>query len=183
MGVVFFAAQAMAQRTISGKVTDDKGNPLGSVSVLVRGTNTGTTSKADGTYSLSVPANAKALIFSSIDMSTVEVAIGTSNQVNASLKTEDKIMSEVIVTGYGTQKKKELTGSVSSIKASQIKNVPLIGPDQALQGRVAGVTVTQSSGTPGSSINVNIRGTGSISGGTQPLYVIDGIPIVTGSFS
>ncbi len=183
MGVVFFATQALAQRTVTGKVTDDKGNPLGSVSVIVRGTTSGTTTKADGTYSLSVTANAKALIFSSINMSTVEVAIGTNNQINASLKTEDKVMSEVIVTGYGTQKKKELTGSVSSIKAAVIKNIPLIGPDQALQGRVSGVTVTQSSGTPGSSINVNIRGTGSISGGSQPLYVIDGIPIVTGSFS
>src|SRR5580765_6367057 len=89
-GVVFFAAQALAQRTISGKVTNEKGAPLSNVSVLVRGTTIGTITKADGTYSLTVPANGKALVFSAVDMSPVEMAIGTSTMVNATLKNEDK---------------------------------------------------------------------------------------------
>ena len=97
MGVVFIATQALAQRTVTGKVADEKGNPLANVSVLVRGTTTGTTTKADGTYSLDIPANAKALVFSSVDMSPVELAIGAGNQINATLKAEDKTMSEVVV--------------------------------------------------------------------------------------
>ena len=85
MGVVFIATQALAQRTVTGKVTDEKGNPIGNVSVLVRGTTTGTTTKADGTYSIQVPANAKALVFSSVDMSPVELALGTEATLNATL--------------------------------------------------------------------------------------------------
>lgn len=107
MGVVFFASQALAQRTVTGKVTDERGNPLGNVSVLVRGTTTGTTTKADGTYSLDIPANAKALVFSSVDMSPVELAVGTANQINATLKAEDKTMSEVVVTAFGIKKDKK----------------------------------------------------------------------------
>ncbi len=182
---LFFVGQLLAQKTITGKVVDEKGDPLPNVTVTVtvKGSTVGTTSKEDGSFSISVSDASKTLVFSSVNMLTTEVAIGSNTFFNVSLKQEDASLTEVVVVGYGTQKKKELTGSVSSIKASQIKNIPLIGPDQALQGRVAGVNVTQSSGTPGSSINVNVRGIGSISGGSQPLYVIDGIPITTGSFS
>src|SRR5687767_10633908 len=95
MGVVCLVVQASAQRTVSGKVTDEKGNPLANVSIIVRGTSVGTTSKQDGTYSLLVPANAKALVFSSVDMSPVEYAIGTGD-VNATMKNEDKTMAEVV---------------------------------------------------------------------------------------
>jgi TonB-linked SusC/RagA family outer membrane protein len=180
---ILLAHTSLAQKIITGKVTDDQGIPLGNVSVIVRGTTAGTTTKTDGTYTLILPANAKALIFSSVDMRTVEISIGTNTQVNATLKSEDKTLAEVVVTGYGTQKKKDLTGSIASLKSSAIQNRPIQGPDQALRGQIAGVTVNQSSGTPGGSINVNIRGTGSINASSQPLYVIDGIPINTGSYS
>src|SRR5258705_13016099 len=120
-GVVFFAAQALAQRTISGKVTNDKGAPLQNVSVMVRGTTTGTVTKADGTYSLTVPANAKALVFSSVDMSPVELAIGTLTIINATLKSEDKTMSEVVVTAFGIKKDKKTLGyGVTQVTAEQL---------------------------------------------------------------
>lgn len=104
-GSCVFAGQALAQRTVTEGYRR-KGNPLGNVSVLVRGTTTGTTTKADGTYSLDIPANAKALVFSSVDMSPVELAVGTGGQVNATLKAEDKTMSEVVVTAFGIKKTK-----------------------------------------------------------------------------
>src|SRR5690348_13342262 len=108
--VVCLVIQASAQRTVSGKVTDEKGNPLANVSVVVRGTNTGTTTKLDGTYSLLVPANAKALVFSSIDMSPVEMAIGTTGTVDAKLKNEDKTMAEVVVTALGIRRAERALG-------------------------------------------------------------------------
>src|SRR5687767_8817188 len=116
MGVVCLVMQASAQRTVTGKVVDEKGNGLANVSVIARGTTTGTTTNADGSYSLTVPANAKAIVFSSVDMSPVEMAIGTQTVVNATLKAEDKTLQEVVVVGYGTQKKKEITGSLTTIK-------------------------------------------------------------------
>src|SRR5260221_10447 len=109
-GVVFFAAQAIAQRSVTGKVKDEKGNTLPNVSVLARGTTTGTVTKADGTYTLTVPANAKALVFSSVDMSPVEKAIGSATVIDATLKAEDKTISEVIVTAFGIKKDKKTLG-------------------------------------------------------------------------
>ena len=158
MGVVFFATQALAQRTVTGKVTDEKGNPLANVSVLVRGTTTGTTTKEDGSYTLTVPANAKALVFSSVDMSPVEMAIGTASVINATLKGEDKTMSEVVVVGYGTQRKKDVTGSVSRIAGDKTKDMPVQSFEQALSGRAAGVSVTLPNGVLNAQPVVRIRG-------------------------
>lgn len=183
MGVVFIAFNAFAQRTVTGKVTDEKGNPIGNVSVLARGTTVGTTTKADGTYSLAVPADAKALVFSSVDMSPVEMAIGSQTVINASLKAEDKTMQEVVVVGYGTLKKPEITGSISTVKAPDIENKPFSSVDKMLQGQVAGLQSVATSGQPGASQAILIRGAGSISASTQPLWVIDGIPVNIGDAS
>src|SRR5687767_15595807 len=109
-GVVLFTFTAFAQRTVTGIVTDDKGRPLQNVSVIVKGTTTGTVTKADGTYSLTVPAGAKTLVFSAVDMVLVEAAIGTGATVDAKLKAEDKTMSEVVVTAFGIKKNKKDVG-------------------------------------------------------------------------
>lgn len=183
LGVVFFATQALAQRTVTGKVTDEKGNPIANVSVLVRGTTTGTTTKQDGSYSLTVPANAKALVFSSVDMSPVEMAIGASSVVNATLKAEDRTLSEVVVVGYGTQKKRESTGSVSTIKGTAVSNKPVQSFEQALGGRAAGVQITIPNGVLNNPPVIRIRGTNSISLSSYPLIVIDGVPAFTGDAS
>lgn len=185
LGLLLMNAVALAQnnRTITGKITDDKGAPLSNVSVQVKGLKVGTVTNEDGNFSISVPANGRILVFSYAGMTTEEVAIGNQTNVNVSLQPANKNLQEVVVVGYGTQRRRDVTASISRIDGAVIQDLPVQGPDQALRGRAPGVTVTQSSGTPGSSINVNIRGAGSISASNQPLYVIDGVPINIGSFS
>jgi len=160
-GVVLFAIQATAQRTISGKVTDDKGNPVFNASVLVKGTNTGTITKVDGSYTLTVPANRKVLIISSIDMITIELPIGTESVINATLKAEDKSLSEVVVTGYATRKRSEFTGSAATLSNKDFAQRPVTNVVNALAGSAPGIQ-TSSSGQPGDAIAIRIRGYGSI---------------------
>lgn len=180
---LLFAGSLLAQKTVTGKVTDDKGNPIPNASVLVKGTTTGTSTKADGTFSLTVPSNAKALIVSAIDMTTQERAIGSQTSLDFSLSQEDKTISEVVVVGYGTQRKKEVTGSIASVKGAAIANKPVQSFEQALGGRAAGVQVTIPSGVLNAQPVIRIRGTNSISLTSYPLIVIDGVPAYTGDFS
>lgn len=182
-GFVLCGLFAIAQRTITGTVTDDKGTPIANVSVIVKGTTSGTTSKPDGSYSLLVPANGKALIFSAVDMTTTEVAIGTQNEINISLKTEDKTLTEVVVTGYGTQRKKEVSGNIATVKGSALANKPVQSFEQALAGRATGVQITVPNGVLNAPPVFRIRGTNSISLSSYPLIVVDGIPSPTGDFS
>lgn len=183
LGVVFFATQAMAQRTITGKVTDEKSNPVANASVIVKGTTVGTSTGADGTYSLTVPANGKTLIISSVDMITQEINIGTQTTINVSLKNEDKIMQEVVVVGYGTQKKREVTSAIGKIDPTNV--APLVSPsiDKQLGGRTAGLQVTNPSGLVNQPPRIRIRGTNSINGSSSPLIVLDGVPISSGGFA
>ncbi len=176
-GVVFFATQALAQRTISGKVTNEKGAPLPNVSVMVRGTTTGTITKADGTYSITIPANAKALVFSAVDMSPVELAIGASAMIDATLKNEDKTMSEVVVTAFGIKKDKKTLGyGVSQLSGTELSQAHTTNISNALASKVPGVRIAGSGGSfTGSSIL--IRGFTTFTGSNQPLFVVDGIPI------
>ncbi len=184
LGVFALCTQILAQnRTITGRVTDSQGNGLPNVSIQIKGTNTGTVSAMDGSYSLSVSPSATTLVFSSVDRTSQEVAIGSRTTINATLAATNQSLQEVVVVGYGTQRRRNVTSSVATLKDKSLENIPLQGPDQALGGRVSGVNVTQSSGTPGSSMSVLIRGAGSISNSNQPLYVVDGIIINTGSYS
>lgn len=181
--VVFFTGQLWAQRTVSGKVTDDKNNPIANASVVVKGTTTGTATKNDGTYSLTVPANAKSLLFSSVNMTTIELVLGKDNVVNVTLTPEEKTMSEVVMTGYGTQRKKDLTGNIASIKGSTISNKPIQSFEQALGGRAAGVQIVIPNGVLNNPPVIRIRGTNSISLSSFPLIIIDGVPSFTGDGS
>ncbi|TGE23342.1 SusC/RagA family TonB-linked outer membrane protein [Hymenobacter metallicola] len=178
--------QVTAQtRSISGRVTDRQtGDGIPGVTVLLKGTNNGVSTNSDGTFSLSnVPESGSVLVFSSVGFVPVERSVGAESQINIGLATDTKALSEVVVVGYGTQSKTLVTGAVTSVEARQFENQPVVGVDQVLQGRAAGVLVTQSSGTPGGGISVRIRGNNSISAGSDPLYVIDGVPINTGSYS
>lgn len=176
-------ASLIAQRTISGTITDDKKEPLIGASVLVKGTSTGTISDVSGAFSFSIPANGTTLIISYTGYASKEIAIGASNNYNVMLEQEAIDLSDIVIVGYGTQSKKELTGSVSKITSETISRLPVTGVDQALQGQAPGVQVTSASGTPGASVSIRVRGPSSISAGNQPLYVVDGIPINTGSYS
>ena len=182
-GFVLLSIITLAQRTITGKITDDKGNAVPNVSVIVKGTTTGTTSKTDGTYSLTVPANAKALIFSAVDMITSEKPIGTDAVIDVSLRSEDKTLSEVVVTGYGTARRREVSGNIATVKGSTLANKPVQSFEQALAGRATGVQITVPNGVLNTPPVFRIRGTNSISLSSYPLIVVDGIPIPTGDFS
>lgn len=181
-GVLFLVGQLSAQnRTVSGKVTDAAGTAVSNASVIVKGTRVGTTSNANGNFSFSVPANAKALIVSAVGLASIEVSIPASGNVGVTLQQDDKKLEEVIITGYQVRKKRDEAGAISTIRGKEIENLPNPSLDKALQGRAAGVLVQSNNGIPGGGINVRIRGTGSFLAGTQPLYVIDGVQLNTRS--
>jgi TonB-linked SusC/RagA family outer membrane protein len=161
---------------VAGKVTDEKGEGVPGASVTVKGTQLGTLTNVDGTYSIEAPANAT-LVFSFVGYLKEEVAINNRSTVNAILKVDTKALEEVVVVGYGTQRKVETTGSIASVKSDELTQLPITNVAQGLQSRVSGVQINQNSGSPGGNISVRIRGTNSINGNAEPLYVIDGIQI------
>ncbi len=165
-------------KTVIGKVTDSKdGSPIPGASVTVKGSRSGTTTGSDGTFTLSVPEKTKALIISALGFEAQEAAISGSS-VEVSLKAgATQSLDEVIVVGYGTKIKKDLTGNIARVKGTEIANTPVANFTQALQGRAAGVFVESQSGKVGEGIKVRIRGGGSINATSDPLYVVDGIPI------
>ncbi len=179
----FLGMQAFAQKTITGTVTSaDDGNPLPGVSVVVKGTTIGTITDVDGKYTLSgVPEDATTLVFSFVGYKTVEVPI-TSNVINVQMKPEAVQVEEVVVMGYYSRAKNQITGSATQVMSDDIK-VPVTEVTEALQGKVAGMTLSTTSGMPGSVQNIIIRGIGSLSASNTPLYVIDGVPVISGDFS
>lgn len=172
--LLFTSGVLLAQRKISGKVTDENGDPIANVSVAVKGSTIGTATSDDGTFSIQLPSGATALVFSSIDKIQREVKIGTSDTYNVSLMSSTKEEDEVVVVAYGTVKKSDFTGSATTITAKDIENRPISNPLVALQGISPGVQTTTPSGAPGSSPGILIRGIGSYSLGSGPLYVVDG---------
>jgi TonB-dependent starch-binding outer membrane protein SusC len=167
---------------ISGTVTSaEDGLTLPGVSVIVSGTTIGTVTDFDGRYSLSVPANANALLFSFIGFETQEVAIAGRTTINVQLLTSIVALDELVVVGYGVQRKREVTGSITSVRGDDIATLAAPSFDTQLAGRSAGVQVTTGSGIIGEAPRIRIRGIGSISSGTQPLMVVDGVPVLTGN--
>jgi TonB-linked SusC/RagA family outer membrane protein len=163
------------ERTVTGKVISADNEILPGVNVVISGTSAGTVTDANGNYTLNVSGPEATLIFSFIGFSQEEVVVGTQTVINITLTPSLETLSEVIVIGYGEVKKSDLTGSVSSIKADELRAVPTTSFDQALQGRAAGVLVSQTSGQPGAEASIRIRGVSSISAANEPLYVIDGM--------
>lgn len=181
----FLVFGAYAQdRTVRGKVTNpEDGTGLPGVSVFVKGTSKGTTTDQNGVYQLQVTPQENILAFSFIGYVTQEVTIDNREVIDIALQTDTKQLSEVVVLGYGTNDRRLMTESVGVVKADAIKDLPVSTIDGILQGQVTGVQVLQNSGTPGGGMSVRIRGTTSISGSGQPLYVIDGIPVNTGDYA
>ena len=173
--MVFGAPQVSAQTSITGTVTDGSAVLTGA-SLLVKGTTNGTQTDFDGNFTINAPGDAT-LVVSYIGYETVEVAIDNRTTINVSLQEDAETLSEVVVVGYGTQRKADLTGSIGSIGAADIVSKPITSPDQALAGTISGVNITNRSGDPGAPISVNIRGVGT-PGVNDPLWVIDGVPIV-----
>nr|GFD10226.1 hypothetical protein [Tanacetum cinerariifolium] len=174
------AAAAVAPQAVpvSGRVTDTKGAGLPGVTVLVKGTTNGTSTDADGNFSLSVPENST-LVFSSVGFKTQELAItGATSTIAIRLSDDQQALNEVVVVGYGTQNRQDLSTAVASVGGEALARQPVAGFDQALQGQVPGVQVTTPSGSPGAGINVRVRGSATLSLNASPLYVIDGVPVL-----
>lgn len=183
LGVLLACTQLYAQtRTVSGKITDDKGVPIPNASVIVKGTSSGTTTDTDGAFSLTVSDKARTLVISAVGSARQEISIGSNTTFSVSLQPEDKSLQEVVVVGYGRTTKQAYTGSAAVVKADQLNNKSANNLSQALAGEVAGVRVINTSGQPGTEATIRIRGFGSVNGNRNPLYVVDGVPF-TGNVS
>ncbi|MEP7237890.1 MAG: TonB-dependent receptor, partial [Ferruginibacter sp.] len=182
--VFVFVLNAAAQnRTVSGKVTDDKGAPVEGVSVTSADGKQGTQTDKDGNYTISLPASVKALNFSNVNFVSQTKSVGTQLTINVSLRTRDTNLEEVVVVGYGTQQKKAFTGSASKVDTKEFANLITPSIDRQLAGRAAGVQVTTSGGLVNTPAVIRIRGIQSITGNNSPLIVVDGTPIITGNLA
>jgi TonB-dependent SusC/RagA subfamily outer membrane receptor len=161
--------------TVRGNITDAQGMPLSGASVQEKNTNNGAVADFDGNYVIEVSSSNAVLVFSYLGMQTAERTVGLNTSINVQLEEDANFLDEVVVVGYGTTAKKDVTGAISSIKGDDFKNLPVSGVDEALQGRMAGVQVVPNGGAPGGSVSLRIRGTGTVNN-SEPLYVIDGIP-------
>jgi len=164
------------QKTITGIVTDKDGDPIPYVSVIVKGTTIGTVTGSDGKFSLEIPEDARTLQFSFIGMKTVDMPVDGKTVFNVVLESESVGLEEVVAIGYGTQKKKDLTGSISTIKSDKLIDNSPVDVLDGMQGKIAGVRISSGSGEPGAGVDITIRGYNSISAGTSPLFVVDGMP-------
>lgn len=171
-------AVSLLDKIVSGTVKDDQGEPMPGVSVLLKGTTTGTVTDVNGAFSLSVPDNS-VLIFSFVGFLTEEVVVGSQSVYDIAMVSDLLSLGEIVVIGYGTQKKRDLTGSVAKIDVTKIESFPNSSIETSLQGMAPGVRITQGSGAPGGQTFTRIRGTSSLIGHNEPLYVIDGVPLVT----
>jgi TonB-dependent starch-binding outer membrane protein SusC len=180
-GYTIFAQTKLITGTVTSSVQGE--GPIPGVSIVVPGTTIGVYSDISGKFSLSVPQNAKTLVFTFVGMKTQEIVIGTQTNISIVMEPDILNLDEVIVVGYGTQKREAKTGSVGVVTNDRIQNIPETSIDKMLSGKVAGVQVTSTSGQPGSDSQIRIRGISSILAGTEPLYVIDGIAVMSGDQS
>jgi TonB-linked outer membrane protein, SusC/RagA family len=162
---------------VKGRVTDPGGSGIPGVSVTVKGETQGTSTATDGSYSLAVPSGATTLVFSAIGFGTQEVPINSRTQVNATLQSTSTNLNEVVVIGYGTRQKKDLTGSVTAITSKDFNKGSIVTPEQLISGKVAGVQITSNGGAPGAGSTIRIRGGASLNASNDPLIVIDGVPV------
>src|SRR5215211_3358195 len=183
-GLLFFslAQQVMAQgKTVRGTVTSDKGVPLPSVSVNVKGTSTGTVTDSSGTFTLSVPSPTSVLVVSSTGYAKEEITVGKDVQLSVHLVQEPRALNEVVVVGYGTSRKKDLTGAVTAVSSKDFQKGVVPTPEQLIVGKVAGVSITSNGGAPGAGSSIKIRGGASLNATNDPLIVVDGVPLSTGT--
>lgn len=165
--------------TVQGKITDMDGEPLPGVTVLIKGTSVGTTTDMNGNYTISVPDENAVLIFSYVGFVSEEITVGNQSNINISLLPDLRTLQEVVVVGYGTQKRTDVTGSIAQVSSEEIKAIPVQNATQALQGRASGVDIVTNS-RPGEMGAIRVRGERTITAGNEPLYVVDGVPLQSG---
>ena len=171
---VVFAATA--QNKITGKVTDENNQPAIGANVVVKGTTQGVSTDLKGTYTLSVKKGA-VLVFSYLGYKQQEVTVNTQTVIDVKLEPETNVMDEVVVVGYGAQKRSDLTGAIASVSAKDVEGFKSGSVMEALGGQIAGVQITATDGTPGAGFDIKIRGVGSVNGETTPLYIVDGFQV------
>ncbi|TDB58237.1 TonB-dependent receptor [Arundinibacter roseus] len=179
LGLLFPYLLTAQDRAITGKVIDDRGEAIPGVSITVKGSQRGTITDVSGNYSVQA-SPASTLVFSFLGYISQERAVNNQSTINVTLATDTKALEEVVVVGYGTQRRIETTGSIASVKSEELTLLPVTNVAQGLQARISGVQINQNSGAPGGNISVRIRGTNSINGNAEPLYVVDGIQISNG---
>ena len=167
---------SFSQRTVSGSVTDESGVPLPGVNVVIKGTETGTSTDFDGNYSISV-SDSDILIFSFVGFTDKELEVSNADSFDISLFMGSDELEEIVLTGYGTTKRSNLTNSVSKLNTESLVDRPIMTLGEAFSGQLAGVYAQQSSGLPGAEFNIKVRGTNSITSGSNPLYIVDGMPV------
>jgi iron complex outermembrane receptor protein len=171
---------AMAQKaTVKGKITQEDGSPMPGVSVQEKATKVGVSSNNNGEFSITVSSPKSVLVFSYVGFAEQEITVGNQSVIDVKMAAGNSKLNEVVVVGYGTQRQKDVTGSVASLSAKDFNQGPILSPQQAMQGKIAGVNIAQNSGKPGASNTVRVRGGTSLTGTNDPLYVIDGVPIST----
>ena len=184
LAFLFIQGTLLAQnKTVTGTVTDDQSKPLVGATVSTSNGKSSTQTNSEGKFTLSVPTGTKTLMISYVNFETTSVSINANGVADANLKVRNNSLDEVVVVGYGTQKKPEVTGAIARVGGAEIENKPFTSIDKGLQGGVAGLQSLSGSGQPGSSQSIRIRGIGSISAGANPLWVIDGVPVNTGDLS
>lgn len=176
LSALLFVGMVAQARVISGTVKDQTGETIISASVVVKGTSLGTVTDFDGNYSIDVPDDATVLVFSYIGMVTQEINI-TGDVINVVLSENSEVLEEVVVTGYGTTKKRDVVTSVASVGAEQLKDIPVTSAAEALQGKLSGVSVTTTEGSPDADVKIRVRGGTSLTQSNDPLYIVDGMPV------
>ena len=176
LSAMLLCGMAAEARVISGTVKDPTGETIISASVVVKGTTIGTVTDFDGNYTLDVPDDATVLVFSYIGMQTQELTISGA-VMDVVLSENSEVLEEVVVTGYGTTKKRDLVTSVASVSAEQLKDVPVASAAAALEGKLAGVSVTAVDGAPDAELKIRVRGGTSLTQSSDPLYIVDGFPV------
>jgi len=178
IAVFSFSTLSAQVKTVSGVVKDPTGETIIGASVVVKGTTSASITDLNGSYKLNVPENGKVLVISYIGMEKKEVPI-TGSVINVTLQNNDRSLDEVVVIGYGTAKRKDITGSVASVKSEVLASIPVSSVAEAISGKLAGVQVTTTEGSPDADIKIRVRGGGSITGDNSPLYIVDGFPVTS----
>lgn len=176
LGLFILSVGYSQDRVIQGIITTTDGETVIGATILIKGTQKGTISDVDGSYTLSLASDENTLVFSYTGLKTQEVLLSKETQLNIVMTEDISLLDEIVVVGYGTQKRSNISGAVSTVSADEITESPILRTEQALQGRIAGVQVAQNSGSPGSPLTVRVRGIGTINN-SDPLYIVDGIPV------
>lgn len=175
--LLLLAFAAQAQKTVTGKITDEKGNPIPGASIVVKDGKVGTTTDASGSFTLNAPSGTSAVTVSYVGYVSQDIDVTSTFNISVSLVPDNSSLTDVVVVGYGTARRKDLTGAVASVKEKDFNKGVITSPDQLIQGKASGVMVMNNMGQPGGSATIRIRGTSSIRSGNDPLFVIDGVPL------